>query len=127
MKTSQDPRHKKRIELMQDLFTWEFQRQPDCLRSETAKVIVSSLSEIDQAVVQAAPAWPINQINRIDLAILRLAIFELIIKKDAPFKVIVDEAIELAKEFGAESSPSFINGVLGQIIETNSLDKEKGE
>jgi len=58
--------------------------------------------------------WPVDKLNKIDLAILRLAIYELERKKTPP-KVIIDEAVELAKEFGGENSPSFINGVLGTI------------
>ncbi len=123
MKTSHDPRHKARIAAMQDLFTWEFRK--DKLDTEEAKKIVENLSEIDEELTKAAPEWPINQINRVDLAILRLAIFELIIKKDVPFKVVADEAVELAKEFGAETSSSFINGVLGNVITAHHLEKEE--
>ncbi len=62
----------------------------------------------------AAPQWSIDKLNKIDLAILWLAIYELE-NKDTPPKVVIDEAVELAKEFGSESSSSFINGVLGTI------------
>jgi N utilization substance protein B len=55
-------------------------------------------------------------LNKIDLAILRLAVFELIIENSQPPKVIIDEAVELAKEFGSESSSKFVNGVLGTIL-----------
>lgn len=73
--------------------------------------------------MEAAPKWPIEKINRIDLAILRLAVWELFYKRKTPPKVAIDEAIELAKEFGAENSPSFINGVLGTIFKK----KEKNQ
>lgn len=72
--------------------------------------------EIDNKIKIAAPEFPIDKINKVDLAILRLAIYELLIDKSQPPKVIIDEAIELAKEYGGESSPGFINGALGKAI-----------
>lgn len=119
MKTHADPRHLKRIAVMQELFSWNF--TPSNTLSEESKLIVDKLTRIDKLIAQSAPDRPIGEINRIDLAILRLAVFELIIKKDAPPKVIVDESIELGKEFGGESSPAFINGALGKIIELKKL------
>lgn len=120
MKTPHDPRHQKREHLIQDLFAWGFGRKEPAL-GET-KEIVQNLSQIDTEITQAAPERPLAQINRVDLSILRLSVFELIIKKDAPFRVVVDEAVELAKEYGSESSPSFINGVLGKVIENNKIN-----
>ncbi|MBI1982106.1 MAG: transcription antitermination factor NusB, partial [Candidatus Levybacteria bacterium] len=64
----------------------------------------------------AAPEFPIGKINKVDLAVLRLAVFELLVERKEPQKVIIDEAIELAKEYGGETSPSFINGALGNIL-----------
>lgn len=119
MKTAQDPRHLKRIQLMQSLFSWNFQKEkkpPTNLYD-----LVKNIKEIDNLIAASAPGRPIGQINKIDLAILRLAVFELIIKRDAPPKVIVDEAIELGKEFGSDSSAGFINGVLGKLIETKKI------
>lgn len=75
-------------------------------------------AEIDAKIVEAAPSWPIDNLNKIDLAVLRLAIFELMDGKNPP-KVIIDEAVELAKEFGSENSGSFVNGVLGTIFKKN--------
>ena len=63
--------------------------------------------------------FPISKIAKIDVAILRLAVYELIFEKNTPPKVIIDEAIELAKEYGSDSSPSFVNGVLGSIYKKN--------
>lgn len=71
---------------------------------------------IDRIITKSAPQWPIAQINRIDLAILRLAVWELKIVKKEPPKVIIDEAIELGKTYGSEKSPGFINGALGAIL-----------
>ena len=60
---------------------------------------------------------------------MRLAVFEIIIKKDVTYKVVVDEAVEPAKEFGTDSSPSFVNGVLGDVIERHNIDQidQKGK
>lgn len=77
--------------------------------------IYKNLNNIDKLINESAPQFPVDKIARIDVAILRLAIFELVTEKQVPAKVIIDEAIELAKEFGSDSSSSFINGVLGTI------------
>ncbi len=119
MKKKSDPRHLRRTKLIQKLFTFSFSK--DDKIPQDIKPIISHLSKIDKLIEQSAPDRPISQINRIDLAILRLATFELIIKKDAPLKVVVDEAIELGKEFGSDSSQSFINGALGQLIKLNNI------
>lgn len=119
MKTALDPRHQKRIKILEQLFSWDFKKdkKPQIL----VKEIIKSQDLIDDTIAKAAPAWPINKINRIDLAILRLSIFELILIKEVPPKVVADEAVELAKEFGGETSPGFVNGVLGKVIEINNL------
>lgn len=90
---------------MQQLFAQSFQKD-------------AHNQSIDSAIQIAAPQWPIEKIAKIDLAILRLAAGELIIKKKEPPKVIIDEAIELAKTYGNEHSPKFINGALGAILKT---------
>ena len=71
--------------------------------------------EIDQQIHELAPTWPIDQIALVDRNILRLAIFEILYDNKVPVKVAVNEAVELAKLFGSESSPKFINGVLGAV------------
>lgn len=114
MKRHADPRHLHRIKLMQELFSWDFQQKKLC--SPQVKKIKSKLKKIDEFIIKSAPDRPITQINKIDLAILRLSTFELIIEKSTPPKVVIDEAIELAKEFGSDSSPAFINGALGQLV-----------
>lgn len=113
MKTSQDPRHQHRRELMDALFSWSFREgQPD----EKIADIAGYLPQINDLIHTAAPEWPIDKIAKIDLAILRLAIYELTIEKKEPPKVIIDEAIELAKEYGNDASSKFVNGVLGTIL-----------
>jgi transcription antitermination factor NusB len=115
MKTPFDPRHKKREETVQDLFSFSFQKENNP-QSEIGKKIKKVLKKIDKTITMAAPEWPLEQINKIDLAILRLAIWELTIKQKEPPKVIIDEAIELGKTYGSEKSSSFINGVLGTVF-----------
>jgi len=112
MKTSYDPRHKRRQHLIQEIFSTEFHEQKV---SQESKDILKHTEFIDNEIQKAAPDFPVDKINRVDLAILRLAIYELLIEKKAPQNVIIDEAVELAKEFANETSPSFINGVLGHI------------
>lgn len=78
--------------------------------------IQSHHQEIDRTVQKAAPAWPLDQMARVDLNILRLAIFEILFDNEVPLKVAINEAIELAKTFGSDNSPKFVNGVLGAIV-----------
>lgn len=113
MKTSLDPRHKKRQKIVQELYKIEFHKQRVNKRT---KDILAEEKNIDEFIKRAAKQFPINKINKVDLAILRLSVFELMIERLEPPKVIIDEAIELAKEFGGESSPPFINGALGTIL-----------
>jgi N utilization substance protein B len=114
MKTSLDPRHQRRRQAVQALFSWGFRDGKS--KDQQAAKVVSTLGKIDSIIGKCAPEWPIDQINRLDLAVLRLAVFELKVAKKEPPKVVIDEAVELAKEFGSESSPSFVNGVLGAVL-----------
>ena len=86
--------------------------------------VVSQLSQIDTFISTNAPKYPLDKIARLDLAILRLAVYELIIDKQEPTKVIINEAVELAKEMGNDRSYAFINAVLGSILTQNSEKKE---
>jgi len=115
MKTPDDPRHQKRIERMQELFSYEFQNIESNLEIQP---IIDHIEDIDKKIAIVAPEWPIDKIAKIDLAILRLAIYELTIEKAAPDKVIIDEAVELSKAYGGEGSAKFINGALGAIIKS---------
>lgn len=115
MKDPQDPRHKRREKVIKALFRWAFQPEMEIKNQLVAKIIKSQ-PKIDKLITKAAPEWPIEQINRIDLAVLRLAVYELAIIPKEPPKVIIDEAVELAKTYGGEKSPGFVNGVLGTIF-----------
>ena len=84
--------------------------------------VVRHQAGIDQLIEELAPEWPVDQLAIIDRNILRLALFEIGSQVvDAPPKVVINEAVELAKEFGSDSSPRFINGVLGAALKRNSF------
>lgn len=79
--------------------------------------VLAQLEVLDKIISKAAPEWPIEQINIVDRNILRLGLYELLYSKreEVPPKVAINEAIELAKSFGGESSGRFVNGVLGTV------------
>jgi len=90
--------------------------------------VFSNLEKIDAYISKYAPEWPINQITVVDRNVLRLGIYELVFSEKIPPKVAINEAIEIAKNFGGESSGKFINGVLGSIYnEIPEEEKEKRE
>lgn len=113
-----DIRHKKRIQIVENLFAYSF-AQPSFVapHAETQfEEIIPQLPAIDKEIAITAPKFPIERLSKIDLAILRLAIYELRINPVEPSKVVINEAIELAKELGGDKSYTFINGVLGKLI-----------
>ncbi len=112
MKNPQDPRHKKRQKIIEELFELDFHKQKV---DKDASRIYAKRGEIDKYIEKAAPEFPVEKINKIDLAILRLAVYELFLEKKEPSRVIIDEAIELAKEYGGDTSPQFVNGALGNL------------
>ena len=121
---AKDNRHEHRVFLMQLLFAHTFENEdqqhydPELVSEEESKTleeIKGQLSEIDAEIALHAPERPLSEINRVDLAVMRLIIFESRSEK-TPKKVLVDEAVELAKEFGSETSAKFVNGVLGKIL-----------
>lgn len=135
MQRQVDPRHEARKLALSMIFCWLFcesdehecktlaqdQAPSNEIDEELAKSLVSGVKahkrEIDENIQNYAPEWPIDKISKIDLVILRIAIYELLFSDDVPEKVAVDEAVELAKEFGNENSGKFVNGVLGSIME----------
>ena len=82
---------------------------------ELVSGVIRNKEEIDHNIQSFAPAWPIEQISLIDRNILRLAIFEILFDDKTPVKVAINEAVEMAKRFGADSSSKFVNGVLGSV------------
>lgn len=126
MKTNKDPRHIERVKTMQQLFAWDFDpsgngSDGEVVRIKKADAIIEHIKMIDPEIEKAAPEWPLEKINKVDLSILRQAVYELLIDKDIPIRVVVDEAVEIGKEYGTDSSASFINGVLGKVIEEHKL------
>lgn len=85
--------------------------------------VLKNISEIDKCIEKYAPEWPIEQITIIDRNVLRIGIYELKFSQEVPPKVAINEAIELAKTFGGESSGKFVNGVLGTIYKEMFADK----
>ena len=131
-------RHLQRSVAMQSLFEWDFRGvdesgMADIVRRDLgefapgledasfARLLVEGTlahrATIDQLIVKCAPEWPLDQVTIIDRTVLRLGIFELLYGNydEVPPKVAINEAIELAKTFGSDSSPRLINGVLGTI------------
>ncbi len=125
MKTNKDPRHIGRVKVMQQLFAWDFDPEgkveENGERLEKTTEIIAHIAEIDPEIKEAAVERPLADINKIDFAVLRQAIYELLISKDVPVRVVVDEAVEIGKEYGTDTSGSFINGVLGKIIEKHKI------
>lgn len=140
MKKHTDPRHCSRILVLQKLFEQDFKKsrltgkhakgfteRNLCKINEIKKFnrdlykkIIEAVEEdkenIDKIIIKLAPERPLDQISKIDLQILRMAIAEGFKFKFTPHKVAIDEAIELAKEFGGPSSQKFVNGVLGTLL-----------
>jgi N utilization substance protein B len=139
-------RHLSRSIVLQSLYEWDFSgKKPENLEeivdrnlkefgpgleSETfvwqlINGIVKKMVELDKIITTAAPEWPIEKITIIDRNVLRIGLYELLYSKkdEVPPKVAINEAIELAKTFGGESSGKFINGVLGTVYK--QLEEEQ--
>jgi N utilization substance protein B len=132
---------------MQSLYEWDFSgRNPEDLKKIVEKNIqefgpglenqtfvwqlitgtVQHINEINKIIEKAAPEWPLDQITIVDRNVLRIGLFELLYsnKEEVPPKVAINEAIELAKTFGGESSGKFINGVLGTVYKEINKEPE---
>jgi transcription antitermination protein NusB len=141
-------RHLSRTIAMQTLYEWDFNERSSSLKQitehnlkqfapgmedhafvyELIKGVEGSLPKIDEIIAQTAPEWPLDQITVIDRNILRLGIYELMFAKQVPPKVAINEAVELGKTFGGESSGKFVNGVLGTLYkQLPEEERKKGE
>jgi len=113
-----DPRHQERIKVIQNLYSQTFSNvcgnifYPKDLKT---KKIIKEIKKIDSSIKKYAPKFPLDKITKTDLAILRWAVFELM-NKDLPPKVVINEAVELAKELSSERSFAFVNAVLGKVL-----------
>ncbi len=128
-------RHLLRTVVLQTLFEWDFNNKSGNLDDILDRVIsefaggaedtefakqlltgvIEHIAEIDQLIVKYAPEWPLEQITNVDRNVLRLGMYELMFAKDTPAKVVINEAVEIGKRFGGESSGKFVNGVLGTL------------
>lgn len=143
MKRKSDPRHQSRIIALQKLFSLHFNegvteiqiqdisdiaqtsdtdKYDEKLAVKIVNGVEKNIKDIDQKIEKYAPQWPIDQIQKVDLEILRIALWEGFLSKITPPKVAIDEAIEIAKDFGGDSSGKFVNGVLGSIYEKEKSD-----
>jgi len=121
---------------MQILFEWDFNNRSEKLSDvieynikefgiglgedqefieKLVRGVAKHMAEIDATIVKYAPEWPIEKITIIDRSVLRIGIYELVIGKEVPPKVAINESIEVAKTYGGESSSRFVNGVLGSV------------
>jgi len=140
-------RHLARSIAIQSLYEWDFKNYntgflPEIVKrnikefgpglkdeefvNNLIKGVIDHRKELDNIIEKAAPMWPIDQIDMIDRNVLRLGLYELLYenKEEVPPKVAINEAIELAKSFGGESSGKFINGVLGTVY--REMEKKNG-
>ena len=117
-----DSRHFKRIKIIQELYS-QFFNKTDIRHEKTTKVF-ENMEAIDEYIKKAAPKYQIDKIAKVDVAILRLAIYEMLFEKTEPYKVIINEAIEAAKDLSGDKSPGFINAVLGKIYEDYGTPEE---
>ena len=92
---------------------------------EVCTGVAQNVATLDDKIQANLKGWKMERIGKTDLAILRLAIYEMLYREDIPYKVSINEAVELAKVFCEESSPSFINGVLGAIVSSLSEEDKK--
>ena len=93
---------------------------PDDLSDFARRIIFGVLpltSTLDEIIAKYAPEWPLDQIAAIDRNILRMALWEFAVYHDTPIKVAINEAVELAKHYGSDSAPRFVNGVLGALAD----------
>jgi len=141
-------RHLARTIAMQTMFSWDFngkqeqdlevlikhnfqQFAPKFNDHGFVKAIINgvidNITEIDGYITKYATEWPLDQITIVDRNILRIGVYELIFDKDIPAKVAINEAIEIAKTFGGESSGKFVNGVLGAIFKDVGASLKKTE
>lgn len=141
-------RHLSRSIAMQSLYEWDFQgKKPELLDKmvkknikefgpgledstfvwQIIKGVIEHMPKLDKIIEKAAPEWPIEQVTIVDRNVLRIGLYELIYanKEEVPPKVAINEAIELAKTFGGESSGKFINGVLGTVYKEMGGEQEE--
>lgn len=135
-----DPRHKAREVALAALFAYSFNtqlKQDLNYHKEVLEItgddngmakflfngVTSNIQLLDEIIAFCAPEWPLDQVSKLDLTCLRLAVFELTIANNAPPKVVINESVELAKSFANDSSGKFVNGVLATVLENYTIKK----
>ena len=93
----------------------ELGEQDQSYMEEKYRRIVEKLPELDRRIEETAKSWRISRMGKVDLTILRLAVYEMEFDDDVPVGVAINEAVELSKKFGGDDSPAFVNGILGKI------------
>lgn len=99
----------------------ELELPADPYAREVLEGIEAHQEEIDHLVEERAEGWRLERLYSVDRNILRLAIYELLYREDVPPEVVIDEAVELAKKYGTERSPAFINGILDRVLKEKAL------
>lgn len=82
---------------------------------EKFQTIISSIEQLDSRISSVATGWKLNRMGKVELTILRLAVYEMELDEDVPVKVAINEAVELAKKYGEDNSSGFINGILAKV------------
>ena len=98
--------------------SWRFSGPAGRFLDRLAGGVLENIGEIDKIISELAPSWPISQMAIVDRNLLRIGIYEISMGSGTPPKVAINEAVEMAKAFGSESSPRFVNGVLGAVMQT---------
>ena len=112
--------HNSRTVLEQRLTEAELPESGEAFARELVQGVRAHREKIDLLIERYAPDWPVDQIAIIDRNVLRISIYEILMRDDTPTKVAINEAVELAKQFGSESSGRFVNGVLGSLVANES-------
>jgi len=115
VKNKMDPRHKKRIEIIQQIYSYLFYPNQKKNFDRKSLEIINYQELLNKYINKFSVKFKVEKISKIDLTILYLSIYELLIEKKEPPKVIIDEAVELAKEFGGQRSYAFVNAILGKV------------
>lgn len=110
-----DPRHSLRVKVVQQLFALSFLKAKGQPIGIKTKQIIKNSADINDIIKKYAPKYPLDKIAKVDLAIMQLAVYELVYEKKEPAKAIINEAVELAKEMGSDKAFGFVNAVLGKV------------
>lgn len=103
----------------------ELSEKDQAYMSEKYRQVLGKLEEIDALLNETSKGWKTKRMSRVDLTALRLAVYELKFDKDVPTGVAINEAVELAKRFGGETSGSFVNGILGKIASSEGEERSE--